>query len=126
MTRLREDVKITYKIEVLGTMWMGGTAAYSYTIPHDRIKLEGQDIFAGDLYLDPNLTELEAVESWLDRNTSDFQHIEAAHIVREEVASPEVTELDGGWMQITHRERSTVLRTFTEDDEDVWVQCHGG
>ena len=54
-------------VNVLGTLWMGGTAAYTYQPPVDVV----QEVLA----LHGSKARRERVREWLDTHAGDFQAI---------------------------------------------------
>lgn len=124
------DAKIntTIHISVLGRMWMGGVAAYDYTIDDRQIKRqESPIVVAGDLWIPDDMSDLDAIGSWLDtNNTGDFQEIVGARVLKVERAVVAQKVQDNGWDVSTHYLRETVLRDFTEDEEMQYNNCMFG
>lgn len=124
-------VTTTYHIEVLGEIWMPSTlCAQEYTISDRQIKTDPNDIVAGDLYLDPDYTEWEAIESWLGTNTGDFANIKAVRAVRSELKVIHNNAVQIGddpvkWERQEVYTRDVIVRDFTEEaqmmyDDAMW------
>lgn len=125
-----EGVDTTYDIQIIGRLWLGGLSAFDYMVTNDRIKVGDEDTFAGDLWLSPDMSELENVEHWLTMNSGDFQEIVAARIVRSERKTMKMPDqLDTNpldphpWSCFETWTRETLLRDFTEEASTMYDQC---
>lgn len=121
-------ITTTYHIDLLGKLWMRQTAAMDYIINDRQIKRGGDGIVvAGDLWIEDGVTELRAIDHWLALNTGDFSEITATRITKSERASYPQPVKDDDWNVSVHYSRETILRDFTEEQEDEYNDCmYGG
>lgn len=106
----------TYHVEILGRLWMPQChAAKQITITPADLERAGYHDVAG--------MELEEISAYVDTHEGDFSSIEALRVVKLEHVVETPKEKDG-WTATTTHTRETMLRDFTDDEQDSYDACY--